>query len=107
MYIQRLQTIALVLLLAGCATASDVAGFSDYRVCRAHILRPPLASRELLNEADREVRVRGVDCSRYAAAIMQDDSNNTKLLQQLSQPERRPIQTRCWGSGIFVQCTSN
>ena len=93
--------------LTGCHTPRDVEGFSDYRVCRSHILRPPLASRDALLEADRQVRLRGLDCSRYASAIMQEDANNTQLLQQLSQPQPRTTQTRCWGSGIFVQCTSN
>lgn len=110
MQMPDLKTIGLIglLALAGCQTPADVAGYSDYRICRSHILRPPLASRDALLEADRQVRLRGLDCSRYASAIMQEDATNTRVLQQLSQQpqQQRPIQTRCTGSGIFVQCTS-
>lgn len=107
MQIRMVLSLIALIGLTGCQTPQDVQGFSDYRVCRAHILRPPLASREVLLEADRQVRLRQLDCSRYATAIMQEDAKNTQALQQLSQPQPRPTQTRCWGSGIFVQCTSN
>ena len=97
------------LLLTGCQTPADVRGYSDYRICRAHILRPPLAPREALNEADNQVRIRNLDCSRYASAIIQQDNNATNALIQLNQQQqqiRTPVQTQCYRNGAYVNCTS-
>ena len=95
-------------LISGCQTPAEVAGYSDYRICRASILRPLLASESLIAEAERQIRVRGVDCSRYASAIMQEDANSTRALQALSQQgqQNKPVQTQCIKNGIFVNCTT-
>ena len=107
MLLRQLAIAALGVSLVGCQTPADVSAYSDYRICRAHILRPPLASSDVLLEADRQVRLRGLDCSKYADAIMRQDESNTRALLQLSQPQQqKPIQTQCWRNGIYVNCTS-
>ena len=92
--------------LVGCSTPADVRGYSDYRVCRSHILRPPLASQAALQEANNQVRIRNLDCSKYAAAIIQEDANVSRAIMPLAQPPRQATQTQCWREGIYMRCTT-
>lgn len=101
-----------VLTLAGCATPVSVQRASDYEVCRLSLLRPPLQSDTAINEADRQIKVRGLNCSTYAGTIFQQQQqgmNQLMIMQQQQQQQqqiRTPTQTTCSRNGQFVNCTS-
>ena len=81
--------LGMGLLLSSCSTPGEVIQASDYRVCRAHILRPPLMGSSALEEANRQVAARNLDCSKYAAAIMQEKENADKGLRDLVEADQR------------------
>lgn len=69
-------------LLASCATSTSVQSESDYEICRLSMLRPPLQSAAAINEADRQIRVRGVNCAAYAGTILQQQQQGLDQMQQ-------------------------
>ena len=69
-------------LLYGCATPASVQYSSDYEICRLSLLRPPLQSVQAINEADRQIRNRGLNCNLYAATIFQQQQIGLQQLQQ-------------------------
>jgi len=104
-------------LMAGCATPVSVQGASDYEVCRLSLLRPPLQSGTAINEADRQIRTRGLDCNTYAGTIYQQQQQGMNALIQMQQQQqqqqlqrqqqiRTPIQTTCYRNGQYVNCTT-
>jgi hypothetical protein len=97
----KLAAISIFLLiLAGCETTSSVQRVSDYEVCRLSILRPPLQSDAAISEADRQIRVRGVNCGAYAGTILQQQQQGLDQMQQgLRQMQR--------GSGVPQQQSQN
>lgn len=74
--------ILTVVLLSGCATPSTVQRESNYEICRLSILRPPLQSAQAINEADRQIRMRGVNCSAYAGNILHQQQIGLQQMQQ-------------------------
>lgn len=110
--LKYLLSAILIFQLLACANPERVRASSDYNVCRLVILQPPLAPRENMQEAERQIRLRNLDCSRYAGAIIQQDINATNALIQLNQMNqqqqqiRNPIQTTCVRNGVFTNCTS-
>lgn len=70
------------LLLGSCATPTSVQRESDYELCRLSILRPPLQSNSAINEADRQIRIRGVNCAAYAGTILQQQQQGFEQMQQ-------------------------
>ena len=98
------------LQIVGCANPDKIRLSSDYNICRLVILQPPLAPRENMEEAEIQVRYRKLDCSKYAAAIIQQDNNATNALIQLNQMNqqqyRTPVQTNCVRNGVYTNCTS-
>ena len=79
----RLAGICIVVFtLVGCETPSTVQRVSDYEICRLSILRPPLQSAAAINEADRQIRVRGVNCGAYAGTILQQQQQGLNQMQQ-------------------------
>lgn len=72
----------MVALLASCATPSSVQRESEYELCRLSILRPPLQSAAAINEADRQIRIRGVNCSAYAGNILDQQQIGLQQMQQ-------------------------
>jgi hypothetical protein len=78
-------------LLIGCETPSSVQRVSDYEICRLSILRPPLQSAAAISEADRQIRVRGVNCGAYAGTILQQQQQGLEQMQQgLRQMHKNP-----------------
>jgi hypothetical protein len=107
-------TFLCCLTLTGCETPTSVQRVSDYEICRLSILRPPLQSAAAINEADRQIRLRGVNCGSYASTIFQQQQQGLNQLQQglanqqkRNEPLSRPIQTTCTRNGQIVNCTSN
>ena len=107
----------VVFMLSGCATPVSVQGASDYEVCRLSLLRPPLQSGTAINEADRQIRARGLDCNTYAGTIYQQQQQGMNALIQLQQQQqqqqqqrqqqiRTPTQTTCYRNGQYVNCTT-
>jgi hypothetical protein len=79
------------LALVGCETPSSVQRVSDYEICRLSILRPPLQSAAAISEADRQIRVRGVNCGAYAGTILQQQQQGLEQMQQgLRQMQQNP-----------------
>lgn len=74
--------IICALALVGCETPSSVQRVSDYEICRLSILRPPLQSAAAISEADRQIRVRGVNCGVYAGTILQQQQQGLEQMQQ-------------------------
>jgi hypothetical protein len=74
--------VIVALTLAGCETPSSVQQVSDYEICRLSILRPPLQSTAAINEADRQIRTRGVNCSAYSENILQEQQQGLQQMQQ-------------------------
>jgi ribosomal protein L19 len=58
----------VVFTLVGCETPSTVQRVSDYEIC--------------INEADRQIRVRGVNCGAYAGTILQQQQQGLNQMQQ-------------------------
>lgn len=79
---KKLICASTVMLLLGCATPSTVQRESDYEICRLSILRPPLQSAQAINEADRQIRMRGVNCSAYAGNILHQQQIGLQQMQQ-------------------------
>ena len=69
-------------VLYGCATPASVQNSGDYEICRLSLLRPPLQSIGAINEADRQIRVRGLNCNIYASTIFQQQQQGLQQLQQ-------------------------
>lgn len=111
---------SIATLIAGCATPVSVQSASDYEVCRLSLLRPIMQSDTALNEADNQVRNRGLNCSNYAGIIYQQQQQGINALmimqqqqqlqqqqqQQRQQQMRMPTQTTCHRNGQYVNCTS-
>lgn len=104
----------VVILLTGCATPSSVQSESDYEICRLSILRPPLQSAQAINEADRQIRIRGLNCSAYAGNILhqqqiglQQMQQGLQMMQQGSgvQQLRQVQQNQIRSNQLTVQCT--
>lgn len=74
--------VILAIALVGCETPSSVQQVSDYEICRLTILRPPLQSAEAISEADRQVRVRGLNCGAYVGTILQQQQQGLEQMQQ-------------------------
>lgn len=72
---------SILLSLVGCRTPSSVQRVSDYEICRLSILRPLLQSSEAINEADRQVNARGLNCAAYAGTIFQQQQQGLQQLQ--------------------------
>jgi hypothetical protein len=112
--IKNLSLCLVVMSMAGCATPVSVQRASDYEVCRLSLLRPPLQSDSAIYEADRQIKVRGLNCNSYAGTIYQQQQqglNQLILMQQQQQQQqqqqiRTPVQTTCSRNGQFVNCTS-
>lgn len=68
--------------LIGCETPSSVQQVADYEICRLSILRPPLQSAAVISEADRQIRVRGVNCGAYAGTILQQQQQGLEQMRQ-------------------------
>jgi hypothetical protein len=97
-------------LLASCATPTTVQRESDYELCRLSILRPPLQSNAAINEADRQIRARGLNCAAYAGTILQQQQQGLdqmqqglRLMQQGSSIPTNPNQNRT--NTLGVSCT--
>ena len=102
---------ALVAQFAGCADPEYVRTQSDYDICVYVIAPPPLAPDENIKEGQRQARYRNLDCSKYAAAIIQQSNNLNNALVQMGQQQqqqqiRTPVQTTCVRNGAFTNCTS-
>lgn len=69
-------------VIYGCATPASVQHSSDYEICRLSILRPPMQSLQAINEADRQIRFRGLNCNLYATTIFQQQQIGLQQLQQ-------------------------
>lgn len=69
-------------VLYGCATPASVQNSGDYEICRLSLLRPPLQSVQAINEADRQIRVRRLNCNIYASTIFQQQQLGLQQLQQ-------------------------
>ena len=69
-------------VLYGCATPASVQNSGDYEICRLSLLRPPLQSAQAINEADRQIRVRRLNCNIYASTIFQQQQLGLQQLQQ-------------------------
>ena len=92
-------TIVTLIALVGCATPSSVQRESDYELCRLSILRPPLQSAAAINEADRQIRIRGTNCAAYASTILQQQQQGLQQMQQgLGQMQRGLGQMQRGGS---------
>ncbi len=77
------------LALVGCATVSEVQRLSDYEICRLSILRPPITNPGVVEEADRQIRIRGTNCAAYASTILQQQQQGLQQMQQgLGQMQR-------------------
>ncbi len=106
----RLFLTVIAVLLASCATPTTVQRESDYEVCRLSILRPPLQSNAAISEADRQIRVRGVNCAAYAGTILQQQQQGLdqmqqglRQMQQGSSMPTNPTQNRT--NTLSVACT--
>jgi hypothetical protein len=104
--------VLTVVLLMGCATPNTVQRESDYEICRLSILRPPLQSAAAINEADRQIRTRGVNCSAYAGNIlhqqqigMQQMQQGLQMMQQGSRVQQQLPQNQIRSNQPTVQCT--
>jgi hypothetical protein len=105
--------ILTVMLLASCATPNTVQRESDYEICRLSILRPPLQSFQAINEADRQIRTRGVNCSAYAGNIMHQQQIGLQQMQQGLQmmqqgstvQQQQPPKNQIKSNQPTVQCT--
>ena len=109
--------------LYGCATPASVQYSSDYEICRLSLLRPPLQSVQAINEADRQIRFRGLNCNLYAATIFQQQQIGLQQLQQgvnmmnnnrnttpnLNNQNSGAVcfKTREWTSGSLKNCAYN
>ncbi len=110
--------------LASCATPSSVQIEPDYEICRLSLLRPPLQSRSAILEADRQILIRGINCSSYAGVIFQQQNEGLNQLQRsLEMIERQNgsgkvtstqgwqpttcYKTREWTSGRLRNCGYN
>jgi hypothetical protein len=80
-----LGAVVYLMILGGCATPQSISSASDYEVCRVSLLRPTLLSNETINQANYQVRLRGIDCSRYAQTIYQRQDEGIRELQGLSR----------------------
>ncbi len=79
----KLASLAIICyFLYGCATPASVQYSSDYEICRLSLLRPPLQSVQAINEADRQIRFRRLNCNLYAATIFQQQQIGLQQLQQ-------------------------
>ena len=97
-------------LLASCATPTTVQRESDYELCRLSILRPPLQSNAAINEADKQIRARGVNCAAYAGTIFQQQQQGLdqmgqglRQIQQGSSVQTNQNQNRT--NTLSVSCT--
>lgn len=121
-YLRSKMVLLSVICLAiyGCATPASVQTSSDYEICRLSLLRPPLQSPQAINEADRQIRVRGLNCNLYAATIFQQQQQGLQQLQQglnmMSNPRNTTsnfnnqntgvscFKSREWTSGTLRNC---
>jgi hypothetical protein len=107
--------ILTVVFLLGCATPNTVQRESDYEICRLSILRPPLQSAQAINEADRQIRIRGVNCSAYAGNILHQQQIGLQQMQQglnmmqqgsrVQQQQQQPLQNQIKSNQPTVQCS--
>ncbi|WP_173942104.1 hypothetical protein [Polynucleobacter antarcticus] len=58
---------------------------TDFNVCRAVLLKPPLMNSNTLNEAFRQAQARGLNCQVYAAEIYRQQGEGISQLQGVSQ----------------------
>ena len=93
----RVLIAGLFLLLAGCASVSSVQKASNYEVCRLAIKRPPLQPNSAIEEADRQIQYRRLDCSVYAASFAAQEAAALQMLgmglNQMSQGYQQPAPT--------------
>jgi hypothetical protein len=105
--ISLLLTASLV-LLSGCETTQTVQNQSNYEVCRLSLYRPPLQSADAINEADRQVRLRKLDCGTYAGAMQQQQEQALRILQNASRPAPVEQGMRTYIiNGKLVTCTTS
>jgi len=57
-----------------CTTASSVTNAGDYDVCRIAIRKPPFTTSSAIDEANRQIYVRNLDCSRWASIFAQQQA---------------------------------
>lgn len=93
----------LVMTLAGCAATPEEARqrlpyLSEFQVCEGAILARP----EVAMLAQQEANRRGLDCSRYASAVMQQQQNQNAAVQNYIQSLNPPAQP----FRPMVNCTS-
>jgi len=81
-------------LLTGCASVASVQKASNYEVCRLAIKRPPLQPNSAIEEADRQIQYRRLDCSVYAASFAAQEAAALQMLgmglNQMSQGYQQP-----------------
>jgi hypothetical protein len=116
----RYLTIAIFALLTGCASVESVKNYSNYDVCRLSYRRPLLQPNSAIVEADRQVGIRGIDCSPYIATFSNQDAVYLQMLgmglNQMSQPYQQPApstfqnynikgnQYNCMTTGTITTC---
>ena len=93
----RYLMIALMVLLNGCTSVASVQKASNYEVCRLAIKRPLLQTNSAIEEADRQIQYRRVDCSVYAASFAAQEAAALQMLgmglNQMSQGYQQPAPT--------------
>jgi hypothetical protein len=90
----RIFLISIILgaMLSGCVTPQQVAAESDYNLCRAAINGARL-SQASMQELQRQIRIRNLDCSKYATAIVQQNAvDNAARLQYLQMLQQQDAQ---------------
>jgi hypothetical protein len=107
--------LALTSLLSGCASQQEMQvkfrAQSDGALCLGWMTAPSINIWQ--SEREAEIARRGLDCWKYGdvarARQAADDSFQRGLnqMQQQAQPQvRPPIQTNCYRSGAYTNCTS-
>jgi len=97
-------------LLGGCVSTQEIASASDYRLCRARILRPMSYGISGLKEVEQQIDARKLDCTPHMSSIMVEKASQDKADQNLrdyvAEQKRIELERKRIEASRRISCTS-